>query len=477
LTRENTRFRRRPTPALFDSGLAALLAAALGAAIILWRAAPPAPPVADALGYVSHALALATHGVFGFYGGPDQTPAPSGWSAPLYPALLALLMEVAPSFRDAAACYVVAGPEAARCAEGRGALNAVFVLSGPAVALFGVSVWRTVRRVTDRPAVAWAAMAVALLCPWTAESAGSFLTEQLLLPLCGLFFLALTELALTRRLRWAIALGLVLGLTAATRPSVTLLFWLMIAVGLVALARAADRRRTAAALGLFAAAYAAVCLPWMLRNADALGALALSGGGYAGAVLSHRLGYNEMTPLQGLAAFIYWLPDFGDNLATDLFGAETVAPLKWDGPASLYRYGAGPLFQETLAAAGDAERHAGYLIRDRVLVEPLTHILTSAPLAWRGMMMGYWGLIGWICAAAFLIAAPTRLRRRGLLLLLPALAVIAIHAAISVSIPRYNLIMIPALSLATGWALVGAVDEARGRLRMRRPGRRPGRRT
>ena len=412
------------------------------------------PPTADALGYLDFAMSVAEHGVFGRWQGPDAPPEPSGWLMPLYPAMQALALLALPDLAKATRCYVDRRP-AATCPPG---LNLQKLVAVPFALVLALAVWWLAWLVTGRPAAAWIAMVAVFLAEWPVKATTVFLTEGPVLAFGALFLCALARVVQTRAVGWAAVAGLLLGLMALTRPGYVYLYWFLLPLALWA--GVCIKKPSCAALlwGGFTLAFVAVCLPWMLRNSMTIGEFTLTAGSYGALSLSHRLGFNEMSPMQWLAAFVFWFPDFGDDLATTLFGSTTVAPLTWDKPASFYLYGAGPFYRETLAAAGGTESHAGYLLRRHVLGDPLTHAAVTLPLAWRGMLMGYWSVVGLICLAIYLRV--DRGRRRAALhaVLFAALVMVFFHAAVSVSIPRYNTLLVPILAVAIGWAGARLLD-------------------
>jgi hypothetical protein len=89
------------------------------------------------------------------------------------------------------------------------------------------------------------------------------------------------------------------------------------------------------------------------------------------------------------------------------------------------------------------------------------YILVTLPLAWCGLWVGkLWGLIviplfAWACVRAA--------RRRPLFLLyaLPALIMVALHAAVANHYSRYNLILIGPASAGAAWILAGVVPFSR----------------
>ena len=316
--------------------------------------------------------------------------------------------------------------------------------------------------------VAWVALGAALAAGEYAYYARHFLTEALLLPVFTAHLVALVGVV---RGRWmeAVAAGLLLGAAAMIRPVNGYLFLadLLVLAFVLAWRRPLSARRAAGLAVAFAAGCVVVTAPWMTRNALALGRFALTDG-YAGAILAQRVAFNAMTGAEWLMAWVYWLPDFGDRLATAWFGAGAVEQLDLGAENGFYLTGNHVLLPETRAAAG-AEGHLGYLLHNYVLKEPAWHLAVTLPLAWRGLWVAkYWGLVAFLC---FVPAAVAAARTRNVLFLVvsaPAWFLLGLNAFASVNVVRYNLVLIPCLSLSTAWAAAAVAGAVARRRRMAR---------
>jgi hypothetical protein len=96
-----------------------------------------------------------------------------------------------------------------------------------------------------------------------------------------------------------------------------------------------------------------------------------------------------------LVSWIYWLPDFGDNLAADLFPAEYWQRLDFDHPDGFYRLGGSEIRDMVYAMAPTDQARVSFLFKDFILAEPLQHVLVTFALAWRGMLISkYFSLLG-----------------------------------------------------------------------------------
>lgn len=443
----------RPAVLAFALCLLVLLGAGL-------RAPPRELTHGDSYFYTTTAWDLLRWGTFsdGFFDRVDSAvspPPPGMFLGPGYPVLLAGVMLLDPALREAAGCTVRhagAGDAAARCQPYRGLVMPVnmLLIAGALGFLMAAA-----RRVTASLAVAGLATGIGLAIALTYVQLFSLpMTESL-----GLFFFSgaaflFLRAALDGRHGAALLGGLFLGLLLLTRPSHIVL--LPIALGALCLAALRPRFSAPrlAAAGLFALGVAAATLPWAARNEAVLGRFALTAG-YGPAVLIERMAYNEMTPREFTASFVYWLPGFGDGLAARLFGDDAVARLDWNQPGSLYDIGQHRR-HAALAAAGSVDDRVPGLLREEVLGRPFAYAASTLSLAWRGLWVGRdIGLVAILLLPFGLLAA----HRAGRLWLwalyaAPAWIMLAVHAGASVNQERYNLALLLGLSVAAAWAIL-----------------------
>ncbi|ATR20327.1 Hypothetical protein RMHFA_02407 [Roseomonas mucosa] len=422
-------------------------------------ARPRTLDVFDQRFYAMTAWDLVHHGVYsdGFFDKVDssrEVPPPGMFLGPGYPLLLAGMMELDPRLRENAACLVrhwSSGDVAQNCPPYRGlTLPVQMALCAGALAFL----FAAARRLSGSTAIAALATGIGL---GTLASYAKLITLAMTESL-GLFLFAGAALLFLRLFQDrgprglpALLAGAALGLLVLTRPS----HMVLIPVALLAVAVFAARGRLSwPALPLLALGLALPLLPWMIRNGLVLGHFALSAG-YGPAVLVERLSYNDMTARQLLASFLYWLPDFGDNLATALFGRDTVWPLDWDRPGSFYDLGQQHR-EAALALSGGIDAHFAAIVREGILLHPFWHALTTLSLAWRGLWIGrYWG-IGMVLLAPFGLAAARRAGRLTPLLLYaaPAWIMLLVHAGASVNQERYNLALMLGGAIAAAWGIL-----------------------
>lgn len=407
--------------------------------------APADTPRSDARVYVQLALGLSEFGVFGRYRDGDHVPAPAMDVAPLYPWFLAHVMHTDETLRDTLRCAM--SPHRVDAPPCPQHYQRVVQVQLGLLAVTLTLLWATALVWTTRPLCAWLAWLMALAAGIVPEYAAGYLTEVLVLPLGGVFTLALALVIKRRHATPAATLaGLALGLLALTRPS----FWylLLALAGVTAMLALLPRwRRDSGPLALLCLVAALVTGPWLLRNHTHFERYTLSGGDYGSRSLLQRLAYNDMTLAECAAAFVYWLPDWGDSLARALLPPATYRRLGWDGQQTFYRRGVARMRADM--RGGVVQSEVGNLLRDEVFPQPLRHGRATLALAWRGIFIGKtWGFVAWLCAALALWRESRRRRYDYLLLCLPAWFLCLFQAAVSVSIPRYNLLLLPVLALA-----------------------------
>jgi hypothetical protein len=430
---------------------------------------------ADSRNYAAIADGILATGRFSDGIWSDAPPAerPSGmYIAPLYPAFVAVIAALDPTLRGTIACASAsATPENIGCSSDLGSLAPIQIAIAVGTLLL---LWWAALRVTGSERIAWGALAIASFGSYEYVGfARGILTENLVCPLF-LGYSICQYLALKRsRLPLAIAAGVLLGLTALTRPSFLYLGYVTALLGLILFAFGQSWRKAGViclALGIVASL---TVLPWMLRNLVVLGAFDLSRG-YSGVILSERVSYDAMTWREYLAGWIYFLPDFGDTLARRLFDAADFVRLGWDDkPTSFYSVAHAELGPQSLIAAGGAAHQVGYLIRHYVLPDLPKYTAVTLLLMWRGLWVSkYFGLFCAPMLGGRLIADLRRQHYDLMLFTAPAIFMLALHAALSVNIARYNVGLIPPMSIAAALVL----SKLRSRERLSSPLRPGGRR-
>lgn len=279
----------------------------------------------------------------------------------------------------------------------------------------------------------------------------------------ALFLVALTVYTAVRSWQGRSTLGwLLVGLFAAAltlTKAVYLYCFLPIAAValLVAVVRSPQRRTILTSLVLASSVYAALVGGWMARN-YAVGenfGITLSRGGIA---LSTRVVFNEMTPEQYAAAFVYWTRGFGDDLAESLFDEATWRPFHLATPGGFYltgQLGYGKRVEALAAEQGlsriEAERVIDRDLRGAILGNLPTHIVTTLPVFYRGIWIDEFIVLSLPALIFLALRALWRLDWLLLFALSPGAFSLLFYALFSLNIPRYQITALPALALASGW--------------------------
>lgn len=414
--------------------------------VVHWRAGPPEPPRADALRYLDYSINLLEYGIFGL-GDSGGAPPAGRANTPLYPLFVAAALNISGAEPPALRCLLRSPP--ASCPPVPGVVyGAQAVLA--ALGLFAI--WLLAWQLIGTRRGAALAAGAALLSAQPQAYTGQLLTENLSLPLFAVFTFAITRLAAGGGLRWEAVTGASLGLLTLTRPEFLYLALAVLALRVLwALAAPAPRRHSAwtAVLALVAAC-ALIVVPWSARNYATFGDPALTET-YGGQILAQRVQYNRMTAAEFGAAFVYWLPDFGDSLARRMLPESSYRRLGFQ-PGTYYADGLAYHAKLARERGGDAAATAA-LLREDVLGHPVKHGLVTLALAWRGVFIAkLWGLGGLLAFVAVLIRrSPARaaFARASW----PAWFMLLFYAAVSVAIPRYSVCFVPIFSVALALSL------------------------
>jgi hypothetical protein len=429
-------------------------------------------PFSDEFRYLSTAAHIESFSVFSS-GNPTRGPAsPSMTEAPMTPIILAGLFKLDESLNETVQCILRFKSknqgEIELCSKDYG----IFILFQTLLMAFSASlIWLIARQCGASPWMCWAAMGLALISEQYGYFVRFFLTEIPLLLFLSIFFWGLATALGPRGGRnsavigFAVA-GAALGLCSLTREGYVVLAYvvpLVMLLGHLIVRRneeSAWRRfcRGARLASLFVIAYALILSPWLLRNWLTFDSLEIVDG-HGNSVIVERVAYNMMTWREWAAAWFFWLPDFGDKLGPALFGDDAVERLRWYGEGSFYQIGNGEFQTRIDREMGQtSDSRLIYVIENYIYADLFKHISVSFVMCWRGLWIGkYFGLVAQILSAAGAIVAIKRGRLDVVVaLMLPALFMVGLHGFVSVSIPRYNLAMLPYLSIMPIFALAAA---------------------
>lgn len=449
-------------------------------------------PHADEFYYLTIARDLALHGTFTngtFKTGPFQRsegPAKFGdedakWAkpgrffAPAYPVLVYLIGLADPRVAQSVACAVREGGVGAngptRCP------TSYWTLVGVQVVLWGLAmlaVFQMAWLLSRSEVVAWLALIIALATGEPGYYARTYLSESVSVVAFLLFMLFAIRSIERRRFLDLAGAGVCLGLAALGRPAYVYLFYLLCLVMPLAAVflRGRDVVPTLPGIAVFVAATVAVLSPWMIRNQLRFADPGLSSG-YAEVILMQRLSYNQMSWAEWAVSFIYWLPDFGDNLSKALFPPAYWQKLGFSFPQCYYLdSAAGGAFRARILAAHPEDRTVlSALLKDFLLADAIKHALVTIPLTLRGLYVGkYIALVGLALLSPAYLA--TKRQGRSLLfiaLALPPLLMGALHGFVSVNIVRYNLPVIALYSFVVASTLVALGERVLSRRSAPRP--------
>jgi hypothetical protein len=259
-------------------------------------------------------------------------------------------------------------------------------------------------------------------------------------------------------LRWSIV-GLALAALTLTK-AVFLVYAITIAGCALAIAALGlvPRKRLLAGLAVGAVVYCTIVGAWIVRNKLVSGEFRFTD--YRGGIaLNTRVVFDEMTPMQYVAAFVYWTRGFGDSLARRLFRPDVVSPFNIKQPGGFYDRGQNgywPRVYRTMqnrhVDSQEAMAIVDHQLERAILTRPITHILTTIPLFYRGIWIDEFIVIG---LPAFVVVLWRATRDRDwlwLILLSIGAFNLLFYALFSLNIPRYQMTAIPAIALAVARA-------------------------
>jgi len=423
-------------------------------------------PVTDEFGYLKIADDLTTYGVFtngGFNANGKETAESGAFFSPIYPVFLSLTSRISQSSVEAVSCFAKR-LETCQAEDMLPVVVAQIIIA----ALSGVLIFHTVLMLFENRAVAWLVLVLVLVDKTHVEYASHFLTENAAFFLFYLFgFLLVYALKNRNIINWGYV-GAVLALAALARPTYYyLLFFLPFLI--FAFEKVKHQLSSADALKsamvFFVSGYV-VLLPWMLRNYVYFDEFVLTNG-YAGYILVQRVAYNMMSWGEWVAAFVYWLPDFGDSLAASLFPEEFYRKLSWYDPESYYMIGNRGFRAEMLEAAGGRDEMFGFLLKNHIIGDLFQHVMVTFPLALRGMWTGkYIGLVGFIgLIPVILMMAKQSKAFEFMMYLFPGYFILGLNAFVSVNVVRYNEPLIVIFASVVAFLLVRGYGKVRNKIK------------
>jgi hypothetical protein len=408
--------------------------------------------------YITIAYDLDRHGVFsnGIFSGVDSaevTPPAGMFFGPVYPLLVLAAMDTDPRFAAAVRCNVEADRNHGDTATCEPYATPMRIIHALLLALGVLAIAAAGEQMCRSKAVFWLAGGLATIALVAEADIFSFvMTESIAFALYSVWALMIVLAWTTARLRYFILAGGLLGILCLTRPSFLVLLPVAAALSLLHGYRLSVPRhpRTMARVLALTLAFAAVVGAWSARNAVAVGKFGLTEE-YGSAALIERFAYDDMTAREFFQAFPYCVPGIGD-LGFDLvYGTDSMHRFVFHTPGSFFH--AGRDRRDALAAEhGHLDPLIGGIIRDEMRANWWRYLLVSIPLAWCGMWAGW--LASLVLIPLFAGACVRAVRASQPLLLLhavPAITMLALHAAVANQTTRYNLILIGPFAIGAAW--------------------------
>ena len=412
---------------------------------------PTIAPDADALGYVRLADNLTHRNVLAI---AAESLDPTPFFPPLYPLFLSGIAHLDDTFATALRCFGARtyAVETSNCALEFGlAKYAQLGLAALTLSLIwfaGISIFRSV-------IVAGVGVACVLASGRLAFYANLLLTENLFIPAFAAASFALASAVRTQKPVYYFVAGIAIGLVALTRPSGQYCYFavafVLFFVGAFQFLRARSGCNLIAVC-LLTVGYVSVISPWLVRNHQQFGAPFLTRG-YASFILVERVAYNSMNWREFGVSFSFWLPGPGESLARKIFDENDYRRLTFEAEDSFYLKGTGRNKSELRRAFPEPKDQLNYLLREEVFGNWFKHSIVTIAMTYRGVwIVKYWTIIAVPALFALLIYGAVRRRHLDFLAFaLPAVFMLLLQAAVSVSMHRYNIILLPSLALASGW--------------------------
>ena len=450
--------------ALINIAARTILAFAVLSALMIALTSRPAKQLIDfdQSFYLTIAYDLWQHRVFsnGVFDDVDSTsaaPPPGMFFGPLFPGLIVVAMKSDARFAQAVTCAIEANEKKRLLETCEVYARPIHIIHAILLALAVLAIAFSAEIIFSRRAVFFIAAIVASAgLAAEAELLSYIMTESLTFALYSFAMLSLVLGWKTARGHCFALAGVFLGLLCLTRPSFVALVPVILGLIVVQTRWLSSGTRIWGRVLAFSAAVLIVVAPWIARNAVSLGKFSLTEE-YGSATLIERMAFNDMTAKEFFLAFPYCLPEIGPWAVNSVLGAQAMARFEWNAEQSFFDTGRA----RRMALAAEHKKLdpiVGEVVREEMREKWWRYILVSLPLAWCGLWVGkLWGLV---FIPLFAWACITVARRRPLFLFyaLPALVMVALHAALANHYSRYNLILIGPASAGAAWIIAGALS-------------------
>ncbi|HPD82300.1 MAG: hypothetical protein R3D88_09345 [Alphaproteobacteria bacterium] len=378
---------------------------------------------------------------------------------PIYPAFLASIMKFDQKFYNDASCHInsIGTQSFENCGNYYDSVIIAQTFLGALTAFF---IMLTAFLMTKNLALSWTAFAIGLMSGIYGQYATEIMTEAVLFPLFALanLFIVLgwkyRKSCKRSALMWFLA-GLFLGLTTLTRPAYAYVVYIGIffIYFLYFLVSKDGFKKSFRFPLILALGFSIITSAWVIRNGIATGEYVISKG-YGPYILIQRLAYNDMTWKEWGVSFLYYLPDFGDKLASSIFNEQNYKRFDYGNQNGFFYIGHTTLREKITKEVESADNLMNTAINNYLIPNFTKHTVVTFSMLFNGIWIGkYWALITF---PMFLFVLWTALKHRWyefVILAFPGIFMWGFHAFTSVNVTRYNMVLVPCLSFATAWVL------------------------
>jgi len=414
----------------------------------------PQPRAGDAKAYRSIAVDLLEDNVFtdGIFKKKSAVQGPNGegmFFSPAYPALLAAVMAIDPVLKETITCHTSPDYTTGSCSDDFGLLLYIHIFFA---ALSPFFIWLAALLLTNNRSIAWISMLLSFLAKdvygyYTSE----LMTENLVFPLfSGFLLVTIAAWKYKKAFLWLVS-GALLGGLVLTRPSFAYLFYMYIPFLFIIGVWSQKFEGFFKIILSLVLGYFLIAGPWIIRNGITFGEYSVTKG-YSSFILVQRIAYNDMTWPEFGTSFLFGLPDFGDSLARKISKEENFERFIYENKNGFYRIGNSSLREETLEKAGGINNHLSYLIKEEILGNFIKHNIVTLSIAWRGMWVGkFFSLISIPLFIGVLFYSLRRKWVEYIIYSFPAWFMLGFYAYVSVNVVRYNMILVPCLSISAAY--------------------------
>ena len=394
-------------------------------------------PHFDSLKYIDYAINIHQTGYFGL---PQEGQGPSNQNMPLYPYFVSIIMKLSPDIESNILCL------ADDISYSNCSLNGIkklFLIQAIFMLIPLICVWLISNILITSKLTAWLSGAFCLASGRLINFSSIIMTEAILIPFFSIFLVTFLLSIKFHQFKWHLTSAIILGLITLTRPEYIYLFYFYVTIQLFFYIYK-KKINLLKLLLVLTFGYYSVVGPWMARNAYHFNTTNLTSS-YASVTLIQRVSYNRMSWQEWGTAFIYWFPDMGDSIAKRLFPESNYKRLTYD--ADSFYVDSGKIVENNKELNGDYS--TSNLLKVEIFGNFIKHTLVTIPLFWKGMFVAkLWGVLALACYVFLCFKKRNEDYIFFLILLrIPLWFMVGLHAFVSINIPRYNIFLVPYLSV------------------------------